>query len=69
MRLFMLVVTTSKRAIAEAYQAERQKKHIERVFKRDVEINFTEEGWKLSMTTNLEVDNDFEQQFQSQQRY
>ena len=37
-------VTTSKRAIAEAYQADRQKKHIERVFKKDVEINFTVGG-------------------------
>ena len=39
------IVTTSERAIAEMYQAERQKKHIERVFKRQVVINFSEEGW------------------------
>lgn len=41
-----VVVTTSERAIAEAYQVERQKKHIERVFKRSVIIHFNEEGWK-----------------------
>lgn len=39
-------VTTNERAIAEAYQVERQKKHLERVFKREVVIHFTEEGWK-----------------------
>lgn len=38
-------VTTSERAIAEMTQAERQKKHIERVFKSEVKLNFNEEGW------------------------
>lgn len=38
-------VTTSERAIAEMTQAERQKKHIERVFKREVKLEFNEEGW------------------------
>ncbi len=32
--------------MAEVYQAERTKKHIERVFKRQVVIHFREEGWK-----------------------
>lgn len=33
-------------AIAEIYQAEKTKKHIERVFKREVQIHFKEERWK-----------------------
>ena len=33
-------------AIAEVYQAEKTKKHIERVFKREVQIHFKEERWK-----------------------
>ena len=33
-------------AIAEIYEAERTKKHIERVFKREVQIHFKEERWK-----------------------
>ena len=33
-------------AIAEVYEAERTKKHIERVFKREVLIHFKEERWK-----------------------
>lgn len=38
---------TSERAIAEMAQAEKQKKHIERVFKKSVELVFkVEEGWK-----------------------
>lgn len=40
-----LEVTTKERAIAEAYQIERQKKHIERVFKKNIHIVFIEEGW------------------------
>ena len=37
---------TSERAIAEMAQAEKQKKHIERVFKKNVELVFKEEeGW------------------------
>lgn len=40
-----LEVTTTERAIAEAYQVERQKKHIERVFKKDLHIVFKKEGW------------------------
>ena len=37
---------TSKRAMAEMAQAEKQKKHIERVFKKNVELVFKEEeGW------------------------
>ncbi|MER2190910.1 MAG: Ppx/GppA phosphatase family protein [Solibacillus sp.] len=40
-----LEVTTKERAIAEAYQVERQKKHIERVFKKTLNIVFNEEGW------------------------
>lgn len=38
-------VTTSERAIAEMTQAERQKKHIERVFKSEVKLEFNEKGW------------------------
>ena len=38
-------ISTTERAIAEAYQVERQKKHLERVFKREVIIRFTEERW------------------------
>lgn len=40
-----LEVTTKERAIAEAYQIERQKKHIERVVKKSINIVFNEEGW------------------------
>lgn len=40
-----LEVFTSERAIAEAYQVDRQKKHIERVFKKEIKIVFKEEGW------------------------
>ncbi|MGN7477150.1 Ppx/GppA phosphatase family protein [Solibacillus silvestris] len=38
-------VMTSERAIAELAQAERQKKHIERVFKCEIKLIFKEEGW------------------------
>lgn len=40
-----LEVTTKERAIAEAYQVERQKKHVERVFKKTMNIVFKAEGW------------------------
>lgn len=33
-------------AIAEIYQAEKAKKHIERVFKREVQLHFKEERWQ-----------------------
>ncbi|MEK4424253.1 Ppx/GppA phosphatase family protein [Solibacillus sp. FSL K6-1523] len=39
-----LVISTSERAIAEFAQAEKQKKHIERVFKKTVQLVFNEEG-------------------------
>ena len=39
-------IVTRDRAVAEVYQAERTKKHIERVFKRQVVIHFSEERWK-----------------------
>jgi len=39
-------IVTREPAMAEVYQAERTKKHIERVFKRQVVIHFREEGWK-----------------------
>lgn len=39
---------TTGRAIAELAQAEKQKKHIERVFKCEVQLMLNEEGWKLS---------------------
>ena len=39
-------IVTKDRAVAEVYQAERTKKHIERVFKRQVVIHFEEERWK-----------------------
>ena len=38
-------VITTERAIAELAQAEKQKKHIERVFKSEVKLLFKEEGW------------------------
>lgn len=38
------IITTKKNAIAEKYQAERQKKHLERLFKVPVTIHFTLEG-------------------------
>lgn len=37
---------TEDSAVAEIYQAERTKKHIERMFKKDVHIHFKQEGWK-----------------------
>ncbi|MEO4054306.1 Ppx/GppA family phosphatase [Solibacillus sp. CAU 1738] len=40
-----IFVTTKGSAAAEIYEAEKQKKHIERVFKQYVCIRFTEEGW------------------------
>lgn len=39
-----LIITTNERAIAELAQAEKQKKHIERVFKKTVQLVFREEG-------------------------
>ncbi|MGM9949791.1 MAG: Ppx/GppA family phosphatase [Lysinibacillus sp.] len=41
-----LQVVVKGSAIAEIYEAERTKKHIERVFKREVQIHFKEERWK-----------------------
>ncbi|MEG0383627.1 MAG: Ppx/GppA phosphatase family protein [Solibacillus sp.] len=41
-----LVISTSERAIAESAQAEKQKKHIERIFKKTVQLVFNEEGRK-----------------------
>ncbi|ATP39181.1 exopolyphosphatase [Solibacillus sp. R5-41] len=40
-----LVITTNERAIAELAQAEKQKKHIERVFKKTVQLVFNNERW------------------------
>ncbi|MEG0471953.1 MAG: Ppx/GppA family phosphatase [Solibacillus sp.] len=40
-----LIITTNERAIAEHAQAEKQKKHIERVFKKTVQLVFNVEGW------------------------
>jgi exopolyphosphatase / guanosine-5'-triphosphate,3'-diphosphate pyrophosphatase len=37
---------TKQSAVAEIYYAERQKKHIERVFKKPVKILFVKEGEK-----------------------
>ncbi len=42
----LIEIVTSERAVAEMAQAEKQKKHIERVFKKNVELIFIEEGWK-----------------------
>ena len=39
-------IETRDRAVAEVYEAERTKKHIERIFKRQVVIHFSEERWK-----------------------
>ncbi|WP_431029309.1 Ppx/GppA family phosphatase [Lysinibacillus sp. LZ02] len=39
-------VTVEGSAVAEIYQAERTKKHMERIFKCEVSIHFHEEGWK-----------------------
>ncbi len=41
----LIEVVTLERAIAEMAQVEKQKKHIERVFKKNIEIVFNEEGW------------------------
>lgn len=41
---FHIEVLTSERAIAEMAQAEKQKKHIERVFKSEVRLKFKEAG-------------------------
>ncbi len=38
------IITANKSAMAEKYQAERQKKHIERLFKQPVTIQFIEKG-------------------------
>lgn len=40
-------VVTAERAIAEMAQVEKQKKHIERAFKKNIQLVFNEEGWKL----------------------
>nr|WP_106783903.1 Ppx/GppA family phosphatase [Lysinibacillus timonensis] len=42
----LVFIQTKGSAVAEKYQADRQKKHIERVFKQPVTIEFIEEGWK-----------------------
>lgn len=41
-----LDVQLQKNAAAEKYQAERHKKHLERVIKEDIIIQFNEEGLK-----------------------
>lgn len=41
-----LYITVKGSAIAEIYQAEKTKKHMERVFKRDIQLHFNEERWK-----------------------
>ncbi|MCH7320757.1 Ppx/GppA family phosphatase [Solibacillus sp. MA9] len=41
----LIEVMTSERAIAEMAQVEKQKKHIERVFKKNITIVFNVEGW------------------------
>ncbi len=43
-RNIRIIVITRRSAVAEIYYAERQKKHIERVFKSSVEILFVDEG-------------------------
>ncbi|WP_107838730.1 Ppx/GppA family phosphatase [Metasolibacillus meyeri] len=39
------IVTTKRSAVAEEYQANRQKKHLERLFKCNLMIKFEVEGW------------------------
>ncbi|KYG89319.1 exopolyphosphatase [[Bacillus] sp. KCTC 13219] len=39
------IVTTKRNAVAEEYQANRHKKHLERLFKCDLKIKFEVEGW------------------------
>lgn len=41
-----LDIFVKKNGVAEKYQAERHKKHLERVLKTTIKINFIEEGWK-----------------------
>lgn len=41
-----LDILVEKNVAAERYQAERHKKHLERVLKTAIKINFIEEGWK-----------------------
>lgn len=41
-----LDIFVKKNIAAERYQAERHKKHLERVLKTTIKINFIEEGWK-----------------------
>lgn len=41
----LIEMMTSERAIAEMAQVEKQKKHIERVFKKNITIVFNVEGW------------------------
>lgn len=40
-----IYISTTDSAVAEMYRAEIQKKHLERVFKKRVEIGFIHEGW------------------------
>ncbi|WP_332649596.1 Ppx/GppA family phosphatase [Lysinibacillus sp. 54212] len=40
-----MYIIVSESAVAEIYQVERTKKHLERVFKGEVQIHFSEEGW------------------------
>lgn len=41
----ILYVYVTNRAMAEIYRAENQKKHIERLFKKKLKIEFNNEGW------------------------
>lgn len=41
-----LNIFVKKNCVAEKYQAERHKKHLERVLKTTIKLNFIEEGWK-----------------------
>lgn len=41
-----LNIFVTKSSVAEKYQAERHKKHLERVLKKTITLNFIEEGWK-----------------------
>ena len=41
-----LAIFVKKNGVAEQYQAERHKKHLERVLKTTIKLDFIEEGWK-----------------------
>lgn len=46
--VLQIQIVTAERAIAEMAQAEKQKKHIERVFRKNIQLIFNEEGWKTT---------------------